>query len=197
MKNNLDNTKQKEENAPISPDNFSLGSIGTYMLFSGIDEDSAHDYCEFIIKSNYIFPKEQVLTVLLNCPGGGVYDGFGMIDVMESSRLKIQTVAIGLIASMGAVIFTAGTKGLRTMSRNSFIMTHQFSNMMEGKYHEFIATRTHEDDIHNRFIKHFVRTTKMSEKQVKDIFLGSSDKYLSAKESLRYGLCDIVRDPWN
>jgi ATP-dependent Clp protease protease subunit len=116
---------------------------------------------------------------------------------MDCSRLKIQTVAIGVVASMAALIFTAGTKGLRTMSRNSFIMTHQFSNWLEGRYHEFVAQRSHDDELHNRFIQHFVRNSKLSEKQVKDILLGPSDKYLSAADALKYGLCDRVQDPWH
>jgi ATP-dependent Clp endopeptidase proteolytic subunit ClpP len=186
---------KKDDSALL--DSFSLGSIGAYMLFSGIDEEASKDFCEFIIKANYVFPKDQTLTVLINCPGGDVYSGFGMVDTMDCSRLKIQTVAIGLVASMGAVVFTAGSKGTRIMSRNSFIMTHQFASAMEGKYHELIASRDHEDDLHSRFIKHFIRNSKMSEKQVKDIFLGSSDKYISSKEALKYGLCDLIRDPWS
>ena len=166
------------------------------MLFRQIDEAVSEDLCEFIIKANYIFPIEQPITILINSPGGGVYDAFGIIDLIESSKLKVQTVGIGMIASMAALIFTAGTKGKRIMSRNSFIMTHQFSQNLEGRYHEFIAQRSHEDDLHARFIEHFVRHTKMSEKQVNDVLLGTHDKWLSAKECLKYGICDIVKDPW-
>jgi ATP-dependent Clp protease protease subunit len=186
-----------DEGEIISIDKFSLQSIGAYMLFRPIDEESAEDLCQFIIKANYIFPEEQPLTLLINSPGGGVYDGFGIIDLMESSRLQIQTVGIGMVASMASLIFTAGTKGKRIMSRNSFIMTHQFYQGMEGKYHEFIAQRNHDDDIHKRFVEHFQRHTKMSEKQIQDVLLGSSDKWISAKEALKYGMCDEVRDPWS
>jgi ATP-dependent Clp protease protease subunit len=181
---------------PTTVDNFSLESIGTYMLFRSVNEESSEDLCEFIIKANYIMPPDQPLTIMINSPGGSVYDGFGIIDLMECSRLKIQTVAIGVVASMAALIFTAGTKGMRTMSRNSYIMTHQFSNWFEGKYHEFIAQRQHEDDLHNRFIEHFVRHSKMTEKQVKDVLLGSSDKWITANDALKLGLCDNVQDPW-
>lgn len=176
---------------------FSLSSIGAYMLFRQIDEESSEDLCEFIIKANYIFPEDQPLTILINSPGGSVYDGLGIIDLMESSKLKIQTVGVGMVASMAALIFTAGTKGMRIMSRNSFIMTHQFAGAQEGRYHEFIAQRPHEDDIHNRFVQHFVRHTKMTEKQVNDVLLGTSDKWITAKEALKYGMCDFVKDPWN
>jgi ATP-dependent protease ClpP protease subunit len=82
------------------------------------------------------------------------------------------------------------------MSKNSFIMTHQFFQAVEGRYHEFIAQRSHEDELQSRFVQHFVRHTKMTEKQVNDILLSTSDRWISAKEALKFGLCDIVKDPW-
>lgn len=177
-------------------DNITLQSLGVYMLFEQIDQESSHDLCEFIIKSNYIFDEKQPLTLMINSPGGGVYDAFGIIDLMESSKLEIHTVGVGMIASMAALIFTAGTKGHRIMSRNSFIMTHQFSQGVEGRYHEFVSQRGHEDEIHDRFIQHFIRTSKMNEKQIKDILLSTSDRWISAKDALKYGLCDQIKDPW-
>jgi len=189
-----DNINQTEG---LNIDNFTLLSIGAYMLFNQIDETVSQDLCEFIIKANYVFPVEQPITILINSPGGGVYDAFGIIDLMESSKLKISTVGIGMVASMAALIFSAGSKGMRTMSRNSFIMTHQFSQNLEGRYHEFIAQRSHEDELHSRFIQHFTRHTKMNEKQVNDILLGTSDKWITAKEALKYGICDSIKDPWS
>jgi ATP-dependent Clp protease protease subunit len=188
--------KTKEPQQLLQVDTFSLQSIGAYMLFSEIDEDSAQDLCEFLIKANYIFPPDQPLTLLINSPGGLVYDAFGIIDLIECSRLEIQTVAIGAVASMAALVFTAGTPGKRVMSRNSYIMTHQFSQGVEAKYHEFVAQREHEDELHKRFVEHFVRHTKMTEKQINDILLSTADRWISAKEALKYGLCDKIQDPW-
>jgi ATP-dependent Clp protease protease subunit len=177
-------------------DDVSLESLGAYMLYGSVDNDSAKSLAEFIIKANCWFPKEKELTIFINSPGGDVYDGFSIIDVMECSRLKIHTVALGQVGSMAPLIFTAGTPGHRRMARNSFIMTHQFSSWFEGKYHELMANRKHEDEIHSRFVHHFLTKTKMSEKQIKDILLGPSDNWISAKEALKLGICDIVKDPW-
>jgi ATP-dependent Clp protease protease subunit len=177
-------------------DSISLASLGAYMLYDEVDNETSRDLCEFLIKANYLFDKKQVLTILVNSPGGQMYDGFAIIDLMDTSRLKIKTVGIGMIASMASLITTAGTKGMRTMTKNSFVMTHQFSTYFEGKYHEVIATRKHDDDLHTRCIEHFLRHTKMTEKQIKDVILGSSDKWLTAKEALKYGMCDKIEDPW-
>lgn len=189
--------KVADEDKDFGIDNITLHSLGAYMFFDDVDSDSAKGLCEFIIKANYIFPKDQPLTILVNSPGGQCYDGFSIIDLMETSHLKIQTVGIGMIASMATLITSAGTKGMRVMTKNAFIMTHQFSTYFEGKYHEVLATRDHDDELHQRFIQHFLRHTKMTEKQVKDIILGPSDKWLTAKEALKYGMCDRIQDPWS
>jgi ATP-dependent Clp endopeptidase proteolytic subunit ClpP len=177
-------------------DELTLQSMGIFMLFEEVMPESAYDLSEFIIKANCVFEETQPLTIFVNTPGGSVYSGLGIVDLMESSRLPIQTVAIGAVASMGSIIFTSGTPGMRVMSRNAYIMTHQFMTGMEGRYHEFLAQRSHDDHMHEKFIAHYVRTSKMSRKQVKDILLGPSDKWLDAKESLKYGLCDVIKNPW-
>jgi ATP-dependent protease ClpP protease subunit len=75
-------------------------------------------------------------------------------------------------------------------------MTHQFSQGISARYHEFVAQRSHEDELHQRFVQHFVRHTKMTEKQVNDVLLSTSDKWINAKDCLKYGLCDKIEDPW-
>lgn len=181
----------------ISMDALTLQSLGAYMMFDPVDSYSMQGLNEFIIKANYVFPADQPITIFLNSPGGDVYSGFGTIDLMEVSRVKIQTVTVGIVASMASLIFTAGTKGMRVMSKNSFIMTHQFSTYFEGKYHEMIAQRGHEDDLQDRFIQHFLKHSKMSEDQIKDVLLRQSDTYISAAEALKFGLCDRIQNPWS
>jgi ATP-dependent Clp protease protease subunit len=185
-----------DESGTSPMDTVSLASLGVYMFFEDVNPTSTKNLSEFIIKANCLFDDDQPLTILINSPGGCVYHGFGIIDLMEASRLPIQTVAVGSVCSMGSIIFTSGTPGMRVMSKNAYIMTHQFNDWTEAKYHEFVAQRKHHDDLHNRFVEHFVRTSKMSEAQVKDILLGSSDKWISAQEALEYGLCDMIKDPF-
>lgn len=187
----------KVEDDDYGIDSITLQSLGAHMLFDEIDSESAKSACEFIIKANYIFSKDEVLTLLVNSQGGQMYDGFSIIDLMETSRLKIQTVGVGMIASMATLITSAGTKGMRIMTKNTFVMTHQFSTAFEGKYHELVASREHDDELQARSVQHFLRYTKMTEKQIRDIFLGKSDKYLTAKEALKYGICDRIQNPWS
>jgi len=178
-------------------DNISLTSMGVYMLFDEINEQSSRNTCDFLLKANLLFPSSNTITLFINSPGGSVTDGWAIIDIMETSHIGIQTVGIGEIASMGALIFVAGDRGKRILSRNSFVMTHQFAGVIAGKAHEMIAVRKVHDKLENQFISHFVKHTKMSAKQVRDILLRESDTWLEPKEALKYGLCDIISDPWS
>ena len=61
----------------------------------------------------------------INSPGGSVYDGLGIFDTMQHVRPDINTVCVGLAASMGAFLLAAGTKGKRSSLTHSRIMIHQ------------------------------------------------------------------------
>ncbi len=170
----------------------SLSSFGTYMLFDEINDMSAKSACEFILKSNLLFTDKDVMTMFINSPGGCVSDGFAIIDMMEASKVNIATKVVGEASSMGSMIFVAGTKGMRMMSPNSVLMSHQFSAYAVGKEHELNAVGRYHEIISEQIQQHLVKNTNMSLKQVKDILLGPSDNYLTANECKKYGICDVV-----
>jgi ATP-dependent protease ClpP protease subunit len=115
---------------------------------------------------------------------------------MEMSTVGIQTVAVGCIASMAVPIFIAGTKGKRIMTPHAAIMTHQFSTVLWGKSHELVAARKFHDRLDQQFIDHFLRHTKMTEKQIREVLMRPSDTWLTPEECLKYGICDEIRNPW-
>lgn len=184
--------------AGVSPlDMFSLGSMGAYMYFDDVSQESSRGLVEFLIKSNFVFSSDTTLSILINSYGGDVHAGFAVIDAMGVSRLPIQTVGIGAVCSMAALMFVAGTPGKRIMSRNAFIMTHHFSEGVEGTYHDFVAMRKTQDMMDKRFVDHFVKHTKMTDQQVRDILLAPTDRWITAEEALELGMCDTIRDPWD
>ncbi len=184
------------EETIVTLDSFTLSSLGAHMIFEEIDEVSSLKTCEFLLKANMVLDGSNPITMFINSGGGSVTDGWSIIDVMDTSRIEIQTVAIGMIASMAVLIFTAGTQGRRIMTPNTAVMTHQFSSVVFGKAHELIAARKFHDNLERQFIDHFLRHTKMSEKQIKDVLLRESDTWLEPKECLKFGLCDRVCNPW-
>ena len=178
-------------------DNISLTNLGAYMLFDEVNEESAYHLCEYLLKANLICNQDDTLTVFINSGGGSVTDGWAIIDVMETSKLDISTVALGCIASMAVLIFVAGAKGKRIMTEKTAVMTHQFSTAFYGKQHELIAARKFHDTLERQFIDHFLRHTKMTEKQIRDVLLRPSDTWLTAEECLKYGICDEIRNPFD
>lgn len=177
-------------------DNISLSNLGAYMLFEEIHEESALRLCEYLLKANMICAPEDTLTLFINSGGGSVTDGWAIIDVMETSRINISTVALGCIASMAVLIFVAGTKGQRVMTPKTAVMTHQFSTAFYGKQHELVAARKFHDTLEKQFVEHFLRHTKMNEKQIREVLLKPSDTWLTAEECLEYGICDVIRNPF-
>jgi ATP-dependent Clp protease protease subunit len=182
------------EQQAIPYEMISLQSLGTHMLFGEIDETSALSTCEFIIKANLLSQDNSPLTLFVNSEGGSTTDGFAIIDVMETSRLPVQTVGCGLIASMGLLITCAGQKGTRTLTKSAEVMAHQFSGYIAGKQHELVATTRAFERLEQQFIRHFLRHSNMTEKQIRDVLFSPSDRYLTPMECRKYGLCDRVTE---
>jgi ATP-dependent Clp protease protease subunit len=175
-------------------DNLSLESLGVHQFFGEVDGEKAVSACEFILKSNLIQSDLSNLTLILNTVGGECSEGFAVIDMMDASRIPVATVGVGNIMSMGVLMLTAGKHGLRSITKNTDVMAHQFAGYFHGKQHELIATQTSFLMLEERFFRHFLRHSKMTKTQIKDILFSPSDRYLTPAECLKYGLVDRVVD---
>jgi len=184
----------ESEDLAIPYEMITLQSLGAYMLFGGIDQQTSYETCEFIIKANLLQQSRNPLNLIINSEGGHVTDGFAIIDVMETSRLPVQTIGTGMIASMALLILSAGSKGNRVITKNTEIMAHQWYGGMEGKFHELMAVTNEHLRLKETFITHFKRHSKMNEKQIVDILFSPSDRWLTPQECKKYGLCDKVTE---
>lgn len=187
--------KPEDQDPSESPyDTFSLEALGVHQFFGEVDEDKSRAACEFILKSNILFKDRSTLTMVLNTVGGECAEGFAVIDVMQTSRIPVATVGIGNIMSMGVLLLSAGAKGYRTITHNTEVMAHQFAGYFHGKQHELIATQHAYKMLEDKFFKHFLRHSKMTEKQIRDVLFSPSDRYLSPNECLKYGLVDRIAE---
>ena len=102
-------------------------------LGSGIDDTVAN-----IIVAQLLFldadDPERDISMYINCPGGSVYAGLAIYDTMQHLRAPVSTYCVGMAASMGAVLLTAGAKDKRTALPNSRIMIHQPSSGAQGRH---------------------------------------------------------------
>ena len=136
-------------------------------------------------------PKKQI-NVYINSPGGSVTAGLAIYDTMQFVKCPIATYCIGQAASMGAVLLTAGTKGLRHALPNARIMIHQPSGGAEGKATDIEITAKEilrlKEVLNGILAKH-------SGKKMADVVNDTErDYFMSAEEAKEWGLIDKVID---
>ena len=137
---------------------------------------------------------DKDIIFYVNSPGGSVYDGLAIIDTMNYVKCDIQTVGVGMQASMGAVLLCNGTKGKRLMLPNSKAMIHKPWSTGGGRTSvtEMEITLREMQDIKKRLIEILAKNTgKPVSKIEKDV---DRDFWMSAKQSQDYGLVDKVID---
>ena len=134
-------------------------------------------------------PKKDI-KLYINSPGGSVYDGLAIIDTMNYIEPDVQTIGIGLQASMGAMLLTAGAKGKRYVLPNSRIMIHQPSSGTQGKITDQEIALKEGIYLKQKLAEMLAKNTGKDVKQViKDM---DRDNWMSAEEAKTYGLIDEV-----
>jgi ATP-dependent Clp protease protease subunit len=133
---------------------------------------------------------EKDINVYINSPGGSVTAGLAIYDTMQFIRPDVTTICVGMCASMGALLLTAGAKGKRFALPNSRILIHQPSGGMQGQAtdvrihaEELIRIRELTSEI---LAKHTGQSMEQIELDVE------RDRYLSAIQAKEYGLIDEV-----
>lgn len=178
-----------------SPD---INDAGIYIFADEFNHISTSKAIKFILSKN-ILPKKKRpgnLTLIINSPGGDVPCAFALIDIMKGSRIPVYTLGIGEISSCGLLTFIAGEKGHRIITPNTSILSHQYSWGSYGKEHELIARVKEFDLTSQRMLQHYKKCTGLNEKEIKEVLMPPSDVYLSAKEAVKYGLADHIRQTY-
>ena len=187
------NSQPKTQQQPMQP-GMMMWDAGIMYFSDGFDSQTTKPVIQAIIEKN-LMPNSQrpkELTLVINSPGGQVHSAFALIDTMKGSAIPVKTVGIGMIASCGLLTFMSGTKGRRVITPNTSILSHQYSWGSGGKEHELFA-RVREFELSTaRMIDHYKKCTGLSEKKVRDILLPPEDKWLSAKEAVKYGIADKI-----
>lgn len=133
---------------------------------------------------------EQDIKLYINSPGGSVYDGLAIYDTMQYITPDVQTIGIGLQASMGAFLLSSGAKGKRVALPNSRIMIHQPSSGTQGKVTDQEITLRESIYLKKRLNEILAKNTGQTVRKVeKD---AERDYWMSATEAKRYGLIDQV-----
>lgn len=156
---------------------------------TGIDDNVANAVIAQMLFLQMQDPKKDI-HIYINSPGGSVTAGLAMYDTMQFLTCDVNTYCIGICASMGAVLLTAGTKGKRFCLPNSHVMIHQVSGGAQGTASDVERTVEFMYGLKGKLNKILASHTGKTEKQVeKD---ADRDNYMSATEAVKYGLVDKV-----
>jgi ATP-dependent Clp protease protease subunit len=133
---------------------------------------------------------EKDIAIYVNSPGGHVHSGLAMYDTMQYVRPEISTVCIGMAASMGSLMLTAGAKGKRFALPNSKIMVHQPSGGFQGQAsdieihaREVLKTRARLNEI---YATHTGQDLKTIEEAM------DRDNFMDADQAKSFGIVDEV-----
>ncbi|HBO49131.1 MAG TPA: ATP-dependent Clp endopeptidase proteolytic subunit ClpP [Clostridiales bacterium] len=154
-----------------------------------IDDASANTIVAQLIYLEAKNPEKDI-CVYINSPGGSVTAGMAIYDTMKYVKCDVSTICIGLAASMGAFLLSAGTKGKRFCLPNSEVMIHQPLGGAQGQASDIEITANHILKTKKKMIEMLSKNTGQSIKKVeKDV---DRDYFMTADEAVAYGLVDKV-----
>ena len=158
-----------------------------------IDALSAGYVVKFILERHYrTEDRPDHIKMIINSPGGEVYDGFAIIDCMNLTDIPVYTYALGQVLSCGLMIFMSGEPGKRFIFKNSCIMSHQWSGVVAGKEHEIKASEKENKLVSARIMNLYIKATGLDQKEIKEKLLPPEDVYLSPTEALKYKIGDKI-----
>ena len=133
------------------------------------------------------------ISMYINSPGGSVTDGMAIYDTMRYIKPKVRTVCLGMAASMGAFLLSAGAKGKRKALPNAEIMIHQPSGGASGQASD-IAIHAEQilrirQNLNEILAKNTGKPIEVIERDVE------RDHFMTAQQALEYGLIDEIIAP--
>ena len=157
------------------------------------DEISEHTLTDFIIRMRSLLQhrkdKKAPINLMINSPGGDIYEMFGIIDYIESLDVKVNTICRERAFPTAAIILTCGT-GNRMMSKRSTVMFHQSSSFLGGKMSDITAYLDNVKSLEK------IIYGMLSEKTNKDSDWWKnkmrSDMFLTSEELLEIGVIDQI-----
>jgi len=154
-----------------------------------ISDEAANSVIAQLLLLNHEDSKKDI-QLYINSPGGSVTAGLAIYDTIQHIKPDVSTICVGMAASMGAVLLSAGKKGKRFALPNAEIMLHQVMGGAEGQAVEIEITARHilkiKDRINQVLVKHTGQSTAKIEKDT------DRDFYLSSQEAKEYGLIDDI-----
>ncbi len=165
--------------------------LGQRIVFIGaeIDDDLANRVCSQLLLLA-AQDGQRDIKIFINSPGGSMDAMFAMFDVMKYLPNDVSTVGLGMAASAGQFLLTAGTRGKRYALRNTRIMMHQPSGGIRGTASDIRIQAEQSVRMKHRFLELIAEHTGHPFEQVEHD--ADRDRYFTAEQAREYGLIDHV-----
>jgi ATP-dependent Clp protease protease subunit len=133
---------------------------------------------------------EKDICLYINSPGGVVTDGLAILDTMRHLKCDVQTVCMGMAASMGAVLLVAGEQGMRAALPHSRVMIHQPLGGIQGQASDIEITAKEILKLKDELYQIISDKSGKSMEQIRQD--ADRDHWMTAAEALEYGMIDKV-----
>ena len=158
--------------------------------------DEVNDATASLVVAQFLYLEsqdaEKDISFYINSPGGSVSAGLAIYDTMQYIKCDVSTICMGLAASMGAFLLSAGAKGKRFALPNSEIMIHQPSGGAQGQATEIEIVAKHILRTKEKLNRILAENTGKSIEQI--AIDTDRDNFMSAQEALEYGIVDRILD---
>ena len=167
--------------------------IGNEILFyADVDRENALDFVEkfkkleidLLKKKAELFGYEPIIRVHIMSDGGDIFAGMTLMNTLESSRVKVVTIAQGSCCSAATFMLLGGVE--RKMGRNAYVLIHQISTEMWGNFQELKHELKSTDKFMKMLKKMYLEKTNIPEKMLKKLM--KKDIYLNPRDCLKYGI---------
>ena len=167
--------------------------IGNEILFyADVDRENALDFVEkfkkleidLLKKKAELYGYEPLIRVHIMSEGGDIFAGMTMMNTLESSRVKVVTIAQGSCCSAATFMLLGGSR--RLMGKNAYVLIHQISTELWGNFQELKHELKSTDKFMRMLKKMYLEKTSIPEKMLKKLM--KKDIYLSPKDCLKYGI---------
>jgi len=193
--------EEPKADEPTKAPKLTVESIDNHVYYyAGVDEDRVLAMIKKVREIDSVLRNEYISRALpagtpptpiwlhIQSPGGYLFSGFSAADQLQSIATPIYSIVEGYCASAGTLISTACTK--RFILPNAFMMIHQLSSAMWGKYEEFKDEMHLMDMLMEKLTRFYVPRTKMKEDQIKNLL--QRDSWFNAEGCIALGLVDEI-----
>jgi ATP-dependent Clp protease protease subunit len=160
-------------------------------LWGPVDDDSAKEVASKILYLESIDPGKKI-TFFINSPGGTVSAGFSILDIMNLITSPVSTVCMGMAASMGSMLLSAGKKGERFIFPLGEVMIHQPSigGMFQGTAADLAIQAKQIAKTKDIAAQILAKNCNQTVEQILKDF--DRDYWMNASESIKYGIVDGI-----